>query len=138
MIKNFSMLAVTIAVALFMTPFFLSSQAQAQDIDLAAGERAFNKCKACHTLDEGGRHRVGPNLHGFIGREAATAPGFPRYSKAMKDSGIVWDDATLDAYLENPRKAVRGTNMAFVGVRKAAERANLIAYLKEATAPKSE
>ena len=126
MMKTFSLLGAVFAATLTFT-------AEAYADDIAAGQRLFNKCKACHTVEQGGRNRVGPNLWGFFGREAATAEGFTRYSKAMKESGIVWDDENLDAYLENPRKALKGTNMAFVGIRNAEQRAQLIAYLKKVT-----
>ncbi|MFN3232589.1 MAG: c-type cytochrome [Alphaproteobacteria bacterium] len=108
--------------------------AQAQDSDrLADGKKAYRKCMACHTLGEGERHKVGPNLWGLFGRAAATADGFSRYSKAMKESGIIWDAESVDGYLESPRKFLPGTNMAFIGVRKPAERAALLAYLMAET-----
>lgn len=93
-----------------------------------SGEDAFKKCVACHTVDKGGRNGVGPNLHGIVGKSVASVAGF-NYSPAMKAKGGVWDAATLDAYLENPRKAVSGTKMAFAGVSDAAERKALIDYL---------
>jgi cytochrome c len=97
--------------------------------DPAAGAKVFNKCKACHTVEEGGKHKVGPNLHNIVGRAAGLAEGY-RYSKAMTGSGITWDEATLIAYLENPRKYVKGTKMSFAGLKKPADRDNVIAYLK--------
>ena len=100
--------------------------------DVKKGKKVFKKCKACHTLNAGGKNTVGPNLHGVIGRKAADAKGF-KYSKAMKASGIVWDDANLDKYLTKPKKLVPKTKMAFPGLKKKAQRDNLIAYLKEAT-----
>jgi len=97
--------------------------------DAAVGAKVFNKCKACHTVEEGGKHKVGPNLHNIVGRAAGIAEGY-RYSKAMAGSGITWDEATLIAYLENPRKYIKGTKMSFAGLRKPADRDNVIAYLK--------
>ena len=97
--------------------------------DPAAGAKVFNKCKACHTVEEGGKHKVGPNLHNIVGRAAGIAEGY-RYSKAMAESGLTWDEAALIAYLENPRKYVKGTKMSFAGLRKAADRDDVIAYLK--------
>jgi cytochrome c len=95
----------------------------------AAGAKVFNKCKACHTLKEGGKHKVGPNLHNIVGRAAGVAERY-RYSKAMAKSGITWDEATLIAFLEKPRKYVKGTKMSFAGLKKLADRENVIAYLK--------
>lgn len=103
--------------------------------DVAHGKKVFNKCKACHTL-KAGKHRVGPGLGGVIGRTAGTAPGY-KYSKAMKaygGTGIVWSADTLDAYLENPRKVVKGTKMAFPGLKKPKDRTDLIAYLNQSGA----
>ncbi len=103
--------------------------------DTARGKKVFNKCKACHTLDAG-KHRVGPSLDGVIGRTAGTAPGY-KYSKAMKaygDSGIIWSAETLNVYLENPRKVVKGTKMAFPGLKKPQDRLDLIAYLNQSAA----
>ena len=95
----------------------------------AMGEQIFKRCVACHTIDKGGRNGIGPNLHGVVGRAVASHPGFS-YSGAMKAKGGVWDDATLDAYLEAPMKALPGTRMAFAGVIDAADRKALILYLK--------
>ena len=97
--------------------------------DAAKGEKAFAKCKACHTIDKGGKNRVGPNLHGVVGRKAGTHEGY-KYSKAMRESGLTWDEATLDKYLHKPKDVVPKTKMAFAGIKKDAERADLIAYLK--------
>jgi cytochrome c2 len=98
-------------------------------VDLAAGEKTFKQCKACHTIAEGGKNGTGPNLWGVHGRGVATAEGFA-YSDALKTlAGQVWDQATLDAFLENPKVYAKGTKMAFAGVKKAGDRANLIAWL---------
>ncbi len=100
-----------------------------QAADAAKGEKVFAKCKACHTIDKGGKHRVGPNLHGIVGRKAGAAEGY-KYSKAMKESGLTWDEATLDKYLLKPKGLVKKTKMAFAGVKKDDQRADLIAFLK--------
>ena len=99
--------------------------------DAAAGEKVFNKCKACHSVEEG-KNKVGPSLHGVIGRTPGTLEGY-NYSKAMKEFGQdhVWDDATLHTYLEDPKAMVPGTKMAFVGLKKQEDRDNVIAYLKQ-------
>lgn len=100
--------------------------------DAKNGAKVFAKCKACHTIKEGGKQKLGPNLHGLFGRKAATAAGF-KYSEAMQGSGIVWDEKILDEYLTNPSKLVPKTKMKFKGLEKAAQRANVIEYLKGAT-----
>ncbi|MCY4479361.1 MAG: cytochrome c family protein, partial [Rhodospirillales bacterium] len=93
----------------------------------------FKKCKVCHTVKEGGKHKVGPNLHGVFGRTSGTAEGFKKYSDAMKDAAIVWDEETIRAYIADPKGYIPKNKMAFKGVRKEKDRDNLIAYLKEAT-----
>lgn len=101
--------------------------------DAEKGSAVFKKCKACHSL-VAGKHKLGPSLAGVIGRTAGTADGY-RYSKAMKaygDSGVVWTEESLDAYLEAPRKIVKGTKMTFAGLKKPQQRADLIAYLQSA------
>ncbi|HEV7342398.1 MAG TPA: cytochrome c family protein [Sphingopyxis sp.] len=95
----------------------------------AMGEQVFKRCVACHTVDKGGRNGIGPNLHGVVGAAVAAKPDFS-YSSAMKAKGGVWDEATLDAYLEAPMKAIPGTRMAFAGVIDAADRQALILYLE--------
>lgn len=103
--------------------------ASAGGVDLAAGEKAFRLCKACHSIAEGGRNGTGPNLWDIHGKGVATAEGFA-YSDALRAmAGQVWDQAALDAFLENPKAYASGTKMAFAGMKKADERANLIAWL---------
>ena len=97
--------------------------------DAAAGEKLFKRCKACHVVDAE-KHKTGPHLVNVMGRTAGTVEGYKRYSKAMKASGIVWNEKTLDGYLEKPKAYVKGTLMAFAGLRKEADRANVITYLK--------
>jgi len=103
--------------------------------DLKAGEKAWNKCRSCHTLIEGGVDMVGPNLHGVFGRKSGGKPGY-QYSDAMKAHDAVWDYATLDDYLGHPQQTVKGTKMGFLGLKDETERRNLIAYLKVETTPK--
>ena len=99
--------------------------------DAAKGKKLFNKCKACHSL-EAGKNKIGPHINGVFGRAAGSVEGF-KYSKAMMDSGLVWDKETLDAYLAKPKELVPGTKMAFPGMKKEQQRQDLIAYLEEAT-----
>ena len=93
------------------------------------GRKDFNACAVCHSVDEGGAARVGPNLFGIYGEPAGQRDGFA-YSQALRDSGLTWDDATLDAFMENPQALVRANRMAYAGQRDAEKRANIIAYLK--------
>lgn len=96
--------------------------------DAEAGRRAFGRCRSCHAI-EAGVNRVGPSLRGVVGRPAGAVADYA-YSKPMKASGLVWTDATLEAYLENPRTHVPGTKMSFAGVADPQERRDLVAYLK--------
>ena len=104
----------------------------ASDVPATAEERGrklFNECAVCHTAKQGESNRVGPNLFGIAGAPAGKVDGFA-YSKAMQDSGVVWTDEALDAYLANPQTFMRGNRMAYAGQRDAQKRADLIAYLK--------
>ena len=113
---------IVLAFGLSATPVLASG-------DVAAGEKVFKKCKACHVVDSE-KHKTGPHLVNIMGRAAGSAEGYKKYSKAMKSSGIVWNEETLDGYLEKPKAYVKGTRMAFAGLRKEEDRANVIAYLK--------
>lgn len=107
---------------------------QAQDDQVAAGEKVFKKCAACHAIGEGATNRVGPELNGLIGRTAGTAPDFT-YSKAMKDAGaagLVWNSDSLHEYLENPKTTVPGNKMTFAGLKKPEDRDAVIAYITQA------
>jgi len=105
-------------------------------IDLDHGKLLFNKCRVCHQIGETAKNSVGPILNGVVGRPAASLESFPRYSQAMKDSKLTWDEATLDQYLASPRTVVPGTAMSFVGLPNGDDRADLIAWLKQnATGP---
>jgi cytochrome c2 len=89
---------------------------------------AFAQCHACHSV-ESGKNGVGPSLAGVFGRKAGSAPGYA-YSDANKNSGLTWDEATLDEYLTAPMKKVPGTKMVFAGLTDAAKRKDVIEYLK--------
>lgn len=94
-----------------------------------SGAKVFRKCQACHTLEQGGANRVGPNLYDVVGRELGATAGFS-YSDALLAYGGDWSYEALNAYLENPKKAIPGNKMSFAGLRKATDRANVIAYLR--------
>ena len=97
--------------------------------DAVKGEKLFTKCKACHNVDAP-KNKVGPHLVGIVGRNAGAADGYTKYSKAIKDSGIVWDEANLDKWLTNPKGMYPGTKMIYPGLKKAEDRADVIEYLK--------
>ena len=120
----------TIAVIAFAAAFVAMSGSQTFAAgDAAAGEKVFKKCRACHVVDKE-QNRTGPHLVNLFGRTAGTVDGYKKYSKAMKNSGIVWNEETLDGYLKAPKKYLKGTRMAFAGLKKESDRANVIAYLK--------
>jgi cytochrome c len=98
--------------------------------DVAKGEKVFRKCKTCHTVEKDGKNKVGPNLFGVVGRKAGTVEGF-KYSSAMAESGLTWDEATLNKFLEKPKDLVNKSKMVFPGLRKEDDRADVIAYLKQ-------
>ncbi len=93
------------------------------------GERASAQCASCHTFDSGGPNRIGPNLHDLFGRQAASHPGFA-YSEAMQGHAGAWDYLRLNEFLTSPASAVRGTKMAFAGIRRDEDRIAVIAYLR--------
>lgn len=107
--------------------------AMAQDPE--AGQRVFNQCRACHTINPGGRNGVGPNLHGIIGRPAGSIEGF-RYSTPMREraaAGLVWTEENLLAYITDPKAVVPAGSMSYVGLRNEEQRNNLLAYLRQAS-----
>ena len=124
MLKFLKAALLTGAVAAVASPAFAQ--------DPAAGEKVFRKCAACHSVGEGAHSRVGPLLNDLFGRTAGTVDGF-KYSAAMVaagDNGIVWDEQTLTQFLVKPRDYVKGSKMAFAGLKKSADIANVIEYLK--------
>ena len=98
--------------------------------DAVKGQKLFKRCKACHYVDKK-QHKTGPHLVAVIGRAAGSLDDY-KYSKAMTASGLVWDEETLAAYLKAPKKFVKGTKMAFAGLKKDRDVADIIAYLKAA------
>lgn len=113
----------------FLIPIFAATASHfALAQDLAAGQKAFQACAACHSTAPG-VNGVGPSLAGIVGRKAGSLPGF-NYSRAMKASNITWDEASLDAYVANPQQKVPGNHMPYAGMSDAQQRAALIAFLK--------
>jgi cytochrome c len=101
---------------------------QTEQLTLGDRPKSFAQCAACHSV-EPGQNGIGPTLAGVFDAEAGHIDDFA-YSSAMRESGLTWDAATLDRYLENPRKTVPGTKMSYAGMRDAEKRAELIEYLK--------
>lgn len=99
---------------------------------LQRGEQIYTRCAACHAIES---NRTGPQHCGLFGRRAGTAPGYDTYSAAMRHSQIVWDERSLDVFLQAPMQAVPGTAMGYAGVKDPQERADLIAWLRYATQP---
>jgi cytochrome c len=112
----------------------LAHGASAEPGDPARGERMFRACAPCHSLQPN-RNMTGPSLAELWNRKAGMLSSFTRYSPALKSADIVWDDKTLDAWLADPQHFIPGNTMIFPGVRDARERADLLAFLKEATQP---
>ena len=101
------------------------------DGDATKGEKVFRKCKACHAIGEGAKNKVGPVLNGVVGRQVATSEGF-KYSTVLTELGAggqTWTAEDLALFLEKPRNFAKGTKMSFAGLRKEADRQNIIAYL---------
>ncbi|MDJ0614561.1 MAG: cytochrome c family protein [Rhizobiaceae bacterium] len=96
--------------------------------DIKAGKKVFKKCKACHTVKPE-KHKVGPSLHGILGKAAGSAEGY-KSSPALSASGIVWDTESMTAFLKDPKGTIPGNKMSFGGLKKDDEIVNLIAYIK--------
>jgi len=122
----------TLLPALFAASAMLFSAHAHAAGDVAKGKKAFGKCKACHSI-QAGKNKIGPSLAGIMGRQAGTAPGFKKY-KGLKGADWSWDDATMDAYLTDPRKFIKARSGKKSGMtlktKKKSQRDNLIAYLK--------
>jgi cytochrome c len=121
---NFRLVA--IALALIAAPMTAHA-----DGDVEKGEKVFRKCKACHVADEA-KNKVGPSLQNLIGRTAGTIEGF-KYSDAMKtagEGGLAWTEENIDKYMVDPKGFIPKNKMAFIGLKKEDDRADVIAYLK--------
>lgn len=126
MLKFLKATLTTSAVLLFTTTASLAQ-------DVKAGEKVFKKCKACHSVGEGAKNKVGPQLNDIFGRVAGSSQGY-KYSKGMVaagEEGLVWDEATITEFMIKPKKLIKKTKMSFSGLKKEKDRVNLIAYLSE-------
>ncbi|WP_441477146.1 c-type cytochrome [Bosea sp. 2KB_26] len=122
MMKAIACATILIAAAIF------GNSAQAQDV--AAGERSWNKCRACHQLGESAKNTVGPVLNGLFGRHSGSVEGYS-YSNANKNSGITWDETVFAEYIKDPRAKIPGTKMVFAGIKNEQEIKDLTAFLKQ-------
>src|ERR1700760_1652964 len=96
--------------------------------DVAAGKTSFNKCMPCHSIGEGAKNKIGPELNGLDGRKAGTVPDYS-YSDANKNSGITWNEAEFKVYIKDPKAKIPGTKMTFAGIKNENEVNNLWAYV---------
>ena len=118
----------TLSVLVVVTSMAAASTAPAQDA--AAGKTSFNKCMACHSIGEGAKNKVGPELNGLDGRKSGTAPDFS-YSDANKNSGITWNKEQFLEYIKDPRTKIPGTKMIFPGIKNEKEANDLWAYVSQ-------
>jgi len=114
------------AAAMLVTAMIQVTHAQ----DVAAGEQSFKKCFPCHSVGEGAKNKVGPELNGLDGRHSGSAPDY-NYTDANKNSGITWSEATFKDYIKDPRVKIPSTKMIFPGIKNEKEAGDLWAYLKQ-------
>ena len=98
--------------------------------DVAAGKTSFNKCMVCHSIGEGAKNKIGPELNGLDGRKSGTAPDYS-YSDANKNSGITWNEAEFKEYIRDPKAKIPGTKMAFAGIKNDKEVNDLWAFIAQ-------
>ena len=98
--------------------------------DITSGEKIFKKCAACHSIVKGGKNNIGPALYNVVGRKSGTVTDY-KYSKSLANHGKVWTFEELNGYLIKPAKWIKGTKMAFAGLRKEKDRASVIKYLNQ-------
>jgi cytochrome c len=121
-----------IAPLAFAAALALGTTLPAAAQDAEAGRRVFNQCRACHSIDQGGRSGVGPNLHGVVGRKAGAIDGF-RYSANLKEkaaAGLTWDEETLRAYIINPKAVLPAGSMTYPGLKNEQQLNDLLAFMK--------
>jgi cytochrome c len=126
--KEHLMKHLTLSLVAIASALFAASAAQAQDV--AAGETSFHKCMACHSIGEGAKNKVGPELNGLDGRHSGSVEGYS-YSDANKNSGITWSKDQFLEYIKDPKAKVPGTKMAFAGIKNETEANNLWAYVSQ-------
>lgn len=98
--------------------------------DAERGKKIFiQRCAECHTIEQGDPHKIGPNLHGLLGRKTGQAPGY-NYTAANRERNLLWTPESLFTYLEKPRRVIPGTKMAFNGLRDVQQRADVVAYIQ--------
>ncbi len=118
-------------LSLVIATFFAAVAMSAPAMANGDGEKLFKKkCASCHTYKDNGKHRMGPNLFGIMGRKAGTVAGYTRYSDGMKASGVVWDEDSMDKLMTNSTKFVEGGKMKGIKIKDAADRANISAHIK--------
>ncbi len=130
--RKILLLGVLFASATCANAFAADAPAVAAAADPVMGKRQFAPCSACHTVEANGPNKIGPNLHGLFKRISGSKSDF-KYSEAMKKAAIKWDPVILEKYLIKPQTMVPGTKMPFLGVPDPKTRANIVAYLVEAT-----
>ena len=118
----------TLSALLVIATSAAASNALAQDV--AAGKTSFNKCMACHSIGEGAKNKVGPELNGLDGRKSGTVEGYS-YSDANKNSGITWNEAQFKEYIKDPKAKVPGTKMTFAGIKNENEINNLWSFVSQ-------
>jgi len=116
----------TLSALVVIATSSLASAALAQDA--AAGKTSFNKCLPCHSIGEGAKNKVGPELNGLDGRKSGTVEGY-NYTDANKNSGITWNEAQFKEYIKDPKAKIPGTKMTFAGIKNETEVNNLWAYV---------
>jgi cytochrome c len=126
--KNTPMKKLTLSALVVIASSAVTSLALAQDV--AAGKTSFNKCMACHSIGEGAKNKVGPELNGLDGRKSGTVEGYS-YSDANKNSGITWNEAQFKEYIKDPKAKIPGTKMAFAGIKNEKEVNDLWAFLAQ-------
>lgn len=113
-------------VVIYLTLMMVQANAQ----DVSAGEKSFNKCRACHQVGETAKNAVGPVLNGLFGRKSGSIEGYS-YSEANKNSGITWDEGVFAEYIKDPKAKIPGTKMVFAGIKNEQEIKDLTAFLKQ-------